>query len=95
MLKRIVKLTFKADKIDAFQEIFQEKRERIESRNGCRSVQLLRDIANPNIFFTISLWDNEECLNAYRHSELFQSTWAEIKTYFDDKPEAWSLNDVG
>ncbi len=94
MLKRIVKLTFQEDKTEAFQEIFREKQELIESHKGCRSVQLLRDIENPNVFFTISLWDNEDYLNAYRHSTLFQSTWAVVKTYFDDKPEAWSLRSV-
>jgi heme-degrading monooxygenase HmoA len=41
--------------------------------------------------FTVSIWESEDDLNAYRNSELFENTWAKTKVLFNDKPEAWSL----
>ncbi len=91
MLTRIVKMTFKEDKIDDFVERFKNVQARIAGFEGCHKVELYRDQRNPNVFFTLSLWESEDRLEAYRHSELFQNTWKYTKTLFDDKPQAWSL----
>ena len=59
--------------------------------SGCQHVELLRDAAMPTIFFTLSLWDTEGSLEAYRQSELFRTTWAKTKILFADKPTAWTM----
>ena len=41
-----------------------------------------------------SFLENEEALNAYRHSELFRSTWAKTKVLFAEKPIAFSTNAI-
>lgn len=92
MIKRIVKLTFKIEEIERFQEIFEESKNKIASFPGCDYVELLQQADDPRVFFTYSLWRDVEALDDYRHSELFQSTWAKTKVLFDGKPEAWSLN---
>ena len=91
MIKRIVKLTFQPDNIPAFQRIFEESKHKIRAREGCHHLELWQDKRNPHIFFTYSFWTSEKELNAYRHSELFQQTWAKTKALFGDKPEAWSV----
>lgn len=93
-LIRIVKLTFAPDKISDFLKAFDERKEMIAAFEGCSSVELLRDINNPNIFFTYSKWDNENSLEKYRNSELFSSIWDTVKKWFADKPEAWSVEQV-
>jgi quinol monooxygenase YgiN len=90
-LTRIVKLTFAADKVSDFLQTFDERKEMIASFEGCSSVELLRDINNPNIFFTYSKWDKEQSLENYRNSELFNTVWDTVKKWFAGKPEAWSL----
>ncbi len=90
MIKRIVKLTFKVDEIEAFKTIFEESKNKIQNFPGCISVELLQDITHKNIFFTLSFWDNPEDLEAYRHSELFKNTWSRTKVLFSEKPAAWS-----
>lgn len=91
MIKRIVKMTFKAEFIEEFVALFNSKKEFIAAVEGCTFVELLQDASNPNIFFTYSLWEEESYIEAYRHSELFKNVWAQTKIGFDDKPEAWSL----
>jgi len=91
MIKRIVKMTFKAEFIEEFVALFNSKKELIAAVEGCTFVELLKDASNPNIFFTYSLWEEESYIDAYRHSELFKSVWAQTKIGFEDKPEAWSL----
>lgn len=91
MIKRIVKLTFQEDKIEAFEKVFEESKTFIRNRAGCQHLELFQDIHRPNIFFTYSFWDSEDDLNDYRHSELFKTTWAKTKVLFAGKPEAWSV----
>lgn len=90
MIRRIVKMTFQPDKTAEFQAIFEASKSKIRSSPGCQHLDLLRCKNPDNIFFTYSFWDNEESLNAYRHSELFAKTWSKTKALFADRPEAWS-----
>ena len=90
MIKRLVKLTFRPDKIQDFKQIFEESKEKIKNTEGCLHLELLNDISHPHIFFTLSYWENEAALAGYRQSELFKTTWAKTKVLFADKPEAWS-----
>jgi quinol monooxygenase YgiN len=92
MIKRIVKLTFQEDKINTFLQIFEDSKSKIKASEGCLHVELLQMTEQANIFFTFSIWKNEEALNVYRHSDLFRQTWTKTKALFSDKPQAWSVN---
>ncbi|MFA4868463.1 MAG: antibiotic biosynthesis monooxygenase family protein [Pedobacter sp.] len=94
MLIRIVKMHFNAAFVSEFSTIFKSVQPKIESFDGCSSVQLLQDQNDPEIFFTISHWNDEQHLNAYRQSDLFKTTWAVVKPNFKVKAEAWSLLDT-
>ena len=94
MLLRIVKMTFEPAKVADFMNAFEARKNLIANFEGCSGVDLLRDINQPNVFFTYSKWQNEEALENYRRSELFQSTWKEVKQWFCDKPDAWSVQKV-
>ena len=94
MIIRIVKMTFEPSKVHDFIEVFDASKERIRNFEGCSHLRLLNDINSSNIFFTYSYWESEAHLNAYRHSELFQATWARTKVLFAAKPEAWSVQAV-
>jgi len=91
MLIRIVKMTFQPEKVGDFIAAFESRKELIAAFEGCSGVDLLRDMGQTNIFFTYSKWQNETALEKYRQSELFQSTWNEVKQWFNDKPGAWSV----
>ena len=91
MIKRIVKLTFRENEIEAFEKIFEESKNKIKAREGCLHVELLQSTDSPNIFFTFSLWENEKALDDYRHSELFITTWAKTKVLFSEKAAAWTV----
>ena len=94
MVKRIVKLSIESNKKTKFIDLFQENQHLISSFDGCISVELVKDINSNNIFFTYSLWENENALNNYRNSTLFKGIWSKTKTFFCDKPEAWSLQSI-
>lgn len=94
MIIRIVKMTFIPEQINTFMEIFTGAQNKIEAFPGCKGVDLTRDLRQPNIFITISIWDSLESLDNYRHSELFISTWAATKVLFSERPDAWSLDKI-
>ncbi|MEJ7694884.1 antibiotic biosynthesis monooxygenase family protein [Daejeonella sp.] len=91
MITRIVKLTFRTEDVQHFVQIFTESATLIQSFDGCAGVQLMKDASNQNVYFTLSKWQSEDHLNTYRSSELFKTTWAQVKPMFSEKPEAWSL----
>ncbi len=94
MIKRLVKLTFQSDKTDDFLTIFEDSKHLIRQREGCQHLELLCDATTPHVFFTLSFWDNEAALNAYRDSELFKTTWAKTKPLFSDRAQAWTTTMV-
>ena len=89
-LQRIVKMTFKKEHCTEFETYFEEIKNQVGSQPGCDGVKLLKDISNSGVYFTYSNWDNENSLNAYRDTELFNQVWPKVKQWFTDKPEAWS-----
>lgn len=94
MLNRIVKMSFKPEKIPEFLENFEQNKHKIAGFDGCHKVELLRDKHNTNRFFTYSYWTDEAALENYRSSETFKGIWAKTKVLFNEKPEAWSTEVV-
>lgn len=92
MFVRIVKLTFQEDKIEAFLANFEEIKHQIRNFEGNMFLELYQDKHDARIFFTYSYWRDEEALENYRKSALFNEVWTYTKTLFADKPEAWSVN---
>lgn len=90
---RIVKLHFKEDKIEEFLTFFETIKLKVNSFEGCGGMKLLRDKNSSNIVFTYSKWKNEEALNNYRFSETFGAVWPTIKPWFQEKAEAWSVDE--
>ena len=92
MFIRIVKMRFQEDKIEAFLNNFEEVKHHIRNFDGNRFLELYQDKNDKRIFFTYSYWENEEALENYRKSALFDDVWTYTKTLFSDKPEAWSVD---
>ena len=90
-LIRIVRMTFKEDKIDDFLKNFEENKHKIRGFRGCSHLELLQDAHKQHIFCTYSHWESEEYLENYRNSELFKRVWENTKILFADKPIAFSV----
>lgn len=90
MLVRIVRMTFQADKLADFHQIFDGSKQHIRAFPGNRHLELLRDPDQPNVRMTYSLWDSADALEAYRRSELFRTTWAATKALFAERAVAFS-----
>ncbi len=94
MIVRIVQMTFRPDKAEEFKVLFEERRQKIRSFDGCHHLELWRDNTHPNIFFTYSTWESQAALDHYRFSEFFKDTWGRTKALFAEKPQAWSVTPV-
>lgn len=90
MITRIVKMTFRAEEVRPFMDLFLQNKEKIKGFPGCRHLELLQEDAAGLVFFTYSVWENSEALEAYRHSELFKVIWATTKAKFSEPAAAWS-----
>jgi quinol monooxygenase YgiN len=91
MLIRIVKLHLKDHKINDFLIHFETIKWKVTNFPGCNGMKLLQDKENLNIIITYSSWQDENALDNYKKSELFNAIWPTIKIWFKEKPEAWSL----
>jgi heme-degrading monooxygenase HmoA len=94
MIKRFVKMQFRPDQTEAFIQVYESSRHLIRAFEGCEHVELLRDAACPEVFFTFSRWQSEAHLEAYRASDLFKGVWAKTKVLFAEKAQAWTVKEV-
>lgn len=93
MIKRIVKMSFHPELVNSFlEDVFESSKANIRAFPGCHHMELLRDRQQPNVLFTLSIWENDAALDSYRQSDLFQDTWAKTKILFNDRPQAWSVD---
>lgn len=94
MMTRIVKMKFKKEEIGSFKRLFSINKENIRAQPGCHGLKLLEGQEGLGTFFTYSLWESEDHLNAYRHSELFKEVWKNTKALFAEKAMAWSCDEI-
>lgn len=85
-------MSFHSENIPEFLKMFNEKKNSIRNFKGCELLELYQDKNNPEIFFTYSYWSDESDLDNYRNSDFFKETWKQTKSYFNDKPQAWSVD---
>ena len=91
MLIRIVKLHFQEDRTEEFLTFFETIKFKVNSFPGCLGMKLLRGTEDPNVIMTYSHWESAADLENYRTSETFGEIWPNIKPWFKEKPEAWSV----
>lgn len=94
MITRFVKLNIKENNICEFKKFVEGEKDDIIAFKGCHALEIYNDIKNRNLFFTKSIWDNQNALDKYRESDFFRANWSLLKTWFADKPEAWSLEEL-
>ena len=94
MIVRIVRLTLLRHQVAEFDALFAKHREQILAQQGCLGVELLTDSTRPFVRATLSRWDSEADLNAYRSSALFGVIWPATKVLFSAPPQVWSYEVV-
>lgn len=87
-------MSFEASKIEQFLKNFNQNKQKIRNFEGCSLLKILQDKNNSSIIFSYSYWESEAHLEAYRNSELFKQVWATTKIWFNNKPEAWSVDTI-
>lgn len=90
MILRIVSMRFEPSKLSEFELLFRRHHSSIEAQEGCHKVQLLLDAEDPCMRGTMSVWDSEAHLNAYRRTELFGKVWPSTKALFIEPPKVWT-----
>lgn len=94
MITRIVKLNFQSGKVSEFLEIFNQNKQLLAKSDGCNSLEIFKCTSDIDTYFTISTWSSEVHLERYRQSEFFREIWSKVKLLFNNKAEAWTLNNV-
>lgn len=95
MIKRIVKLTLKdSDAIQVFEKIYKERNPSKNKIQGCRSVEVMKDVNEDLVYYTVSQWDANEDLEAYRASAYFSETWPMVKAQLSQRAEAFSMTEI-
>ncbi|WP_372751863.1 putative quinol monooxygenase [Labilibaculum sp.] len=92
MIIRIVKLEIQKHHIQDFKHLTANEKDDILNFEGCSHLEVMQDVSNPSVFFTLSHWSSENALNHYRNSDFFRGNWNTVKQWFSGKPETWSLS---
>ena len=85
-------MTFKTECEEEFLRLFHSNKEKIRDFKGVKQLDLYRDNKHSNIFFTYSIWEDIQHLEAYRRSALFKNVWSKTRVLFEEKAEAWSVD---
>ena len=93
MITRIVRMEFKTEHVEDFRAQFDSVRNKIRQYPGVHCLELHRDTSHSNVFYTYSQWDSEQALETYRQSELFKYAWGEVKPWFANRAQAFSLQE--
>ncbi len=88
---RIVKMNFKEECVQDFLKLFEERKNKIRHSKGCNYLELWNDIDIKTIYYSYSIWDSMDDLNEYRQTELFKDTWAQFKSWFQDKAHVFNI----
>jgi heme-degrading monooxygenase HmoA len=93
MITRIVQLPIvpKTENGRAFEALFEAYKTQIAGAHGCLNVKLL---ASGSCYFTYSIWEDENYLEAYRHSAVFAEVWPKTKALFTGKAMAWTCDEL-
>ena len=94
MIARIVHLYIHPKHKEDFLQMFEGKKSKIRSFEGCEYLNLLECTdGNPDYFHvaTFSHWKSQEDLDNYRKSDVFGEVWPQTKKWFSKKPEAKSF----
>jgi quinol monooxygenase YgiN len=83
-------MTFQEKKAGDFLTFFESVKYRIREFKGCQHIELLIDQKQSNAFSFYSVWEDEQCLEAYRRSAFYREIWSKTKTMFDAPPSSWS-----
>jgi (4S)-4-hydroxy-5-phosphonooxypentane-2,3-dione isomerase len=83
-------MSFHEERCADFEQKFADIKEQIGNQPGCANVKLLRAKGEENVYFTLSDWESDSDLDNYKETVLFETVWAEVKEWFNAKPEAWS-----
>lgn len=84
-------MEFEPDKVQDFLVLFEGVKDKILAREGCLHLELCRDASIEHVYYSFSVWEAEEYLENYRHSDFFKETWTKTKALFSSKPLAYSL----
>ncbi len=94
MIRRIVKLSFHIEKVEEIHRFLKGKVDSIRAVDGCEYLEIVQDRKNKGLIFTLSHWQSEDHLNAYRKSEVFGGVWPILKASFNAPPEAYSTDQI-
>lgn len=95
MIKRIVRLTLKDNTSKAaFEEIYNRRNPHKNGVQGCHDVKVMKDVNEENIYYTVSTWESNDDLEAYRHSDYFKETWPMVKAHLATRAKAFSLMEI-
>jgi len=82
VIVRIVHMEFLPEKRTAFLALFEQYKADIAAQVGCRDLKLVQDVAHTSNISTVSVWDDQKDLDAYRKSALFAQVWPATKALF-------------
>lgn len=91
MIVRIVRMHFKESGVEEFLQVFEKNKTAIRNFPGCVHLELLKDAQNHLTYTTLSNWEGEQHLEAYRKSELFNAVWGRVRKLFAERTQAFSL----
>ncbi len=92
MILRLVKLNIAQERREDFLSAVTEVFETVASSAGCLGIEILSSAEKPDTFLSLSRWESEAALEAYRNDTVFGTLWSTIKPWFSTPAEAQTFD---
>ena len=92
MLVRIVKMIFREDAIETFQQLFESRKELIRNFEGCNHLELWQDKTIRLYFLLTAFGKMKRHLTCIATLIFLMIPGYKPNNYLPAKPEAWSVN---
>lgn len=96
MIQRLVKFTIRNGKEADFLKLCENsKLDFLEHTNGgCMEYKLWQDTRVSSIFFSLTIWKNQEAIDFYHHSTHCSNFWKNVVDVSALSPEVFVLKNV-
>jgi quinol monooxygenase YgiN len=92
MIVRIVRMHFAPEGLALLREKLLQQAPHVRAFPGCSALTLHEDAEQRGAVYSVSYWQSLEALETYRQSQTFRAFWQEIKPYFVQPPQAFTLS---
>ncbi|OFX61669.1 MAG: hypothetical protein A2046_04560 [Bacteroidetes bacterium GWA2_30_7] len=94
MIVRIVKMQVNESNKVLFKQTLKDYQPLLKKQKGCMQIDMLNDKKIKDIYYSYTIWDNEENLKKYKNSDFYKELSSKVLPLCEKEPQAWTVDEA-